>query len=239
MTNTVYIVTKPRHVQTSVVKKSAPAIASLCARRKACHDVGRSETSGRPCAFRMRAVVERPTRCPTLFSAPWIRVLAPGGIVLDHSHGHTPDSASTPRRRDRRSDVHLRATNCRCHRKRVSAVTIVSTRRSARRPNRNARTASRRRSSSRPLDPADRNAVVGKYVFGSGPRDHFVIDVRNDALGTERPGASRRGLAHTRGLVFFPAGASAVKIAFAREDGRVTQLTVADPDVFIIAKRES
>jgi hypothetical protein len=91
MTNTVYIVTKPRHVQTSVVKKSAPAIASLCARRKACHDVGRSETSGRPCAFRMRAVVERPTRCPTLFSAPWIRVLAPGGIVLDHSHDHTSD----------------------------------------------------------------------------------------------------------------------------------------------------
>lgn len=96
-----------------------------------------------------------------------------------------------------------------------------------------------RRTSSQPLDPADRDVVVGKYVFGSGPRDHFLVDVRNDALGIERPGGSRRGLAHTGGLVFFPAGAPAVKIAFARGGGRVTQLTVADPEVFITAKRES
>lgn len=96
-----------------------------------------------------------------------------------------------------------------------------------------------RRSPSQPIDPADRHAVVGKYVFGPGPRDHFIVDVRNDALGIERPGATRRGLAHTGGLVFFPAGAPAVKIAFARDGGRVTQLTVADPEVFITAKRES
>jgi hypothetical protein len=72
ITNTVYTVTKPRHVQTSVVKKSAPTIA--WARRKVCHEVGRSGTGGRPFVFRMRAIVERPTRCPTFFSAPWIRV---------------------------------------------------------------------------------------------------------------------------------------------------------------------
>ena len=38
--------------------------------RKVCHEVGRSGTGGRPWVFRIRAIVERPTRCPTFFSAP-------------------------------------------------------------------------------------------------------------------------------------------------------------------------
>ena len=38
MTNSVENVTNPRHVQTSVVKKSAPAIAPQCARRNVCHE---------------------------------------------------------------------------------------------------------------------------------------------------------------------------------------------------------
>jgi hypothetical protein len=95
------------------------------------------------------------------------------------------------------------------------------------------------RTATQPLDPADRTALAGKYVFGSGPRDHFLVDVRNDVLGIERPGGARRGLSHTGALVFFPAGAPAVRIAFARDAGRVTQLTIADPDVFVTAKRES
>jgi hypothetical protein len=96
-----------------------------------------------------------------------------------------------------------------------------------------------RRTPTTPLEAADRQAVVGKYAFGSGPRDHFIVDVRNDALGIERPGTARRGLGHAGGLVFFPVGAAAVKIAFARDGGRVTQLTIADPDVFITATRAS
>jgi hypothetical protein len=57
-----------------VVKKSAPAIAPQCARRKVCHDVGRSGTGASPCPLSIRAIVERPTRCPTFLRAPWIRV---------------------------------------------------------------------------------------------------------------------------------------------------------------------
>lgn len=95
------------------------------------------------------------------------------------------------------------------------------------------------RTATQPLDPADRAAVAGKYVFGTGARDHFIVDVRNDAAGIERPGGARRGLFHAGGLVFFPAGAPAVKIAFARVDGRVTQLTIADPDILLTAKREA
>jgi hypothetical protein len=96
-----------------------------------------------------------------------------------------------------------------------------------------------RRTPTEPLDATDRGAVVGKYVFGPGPRDHFVVDVRSDLLGIERPGGSRRVLAHRGGLVFFPSGAPAVKIAFVRAGGKVTHLTVADSYGLVSARREA
>lgn len=89
------------------------------------------------------------------------------------------------------------------------------------------------------LAPADRDAVAGKYVYGTGPRDHFVVDVQNNRLGIDRPGGpARRLLIHTGGLVFFPTGAPAARIAFARDGGQVTQLTIADPDVLVTARRQ-
>lgn len=88
-----------------------------------------------------------------------------------------------------------------------------------------------------PLDAADRDAIVGRYVFGPGPRDHFDIDVTNGNLGITRPGAIRRGLAHTGALVFFPAGVPSLKIAFARTGGTVSQMTLAEPEVYLTAKR--
>jgi len=94
-----------------------------------------------------------------------------------------------------------------------------------------------RRPPSQPLEPADRNGVVGEYVFGIGERDRFVIDVRNDQLGIGRAGQTRRVLIHTGELVFFPSGVPSVRIAFARAGARATALTIADPDVFLTAKR--
>ena len=88
------------------------------------------------------------------------------------------------------------------------------------------------------LAPADRDALLGTYVYGPGPRDYFTVDVQRDQLGIDRPsGPSRRFLIHTGNLVFFPSGVPTVKIAFTREGVRVTQLTVADPDVRVTAKR--
>jgi len=56
-----------------------------------------------------------------------------------------------------------------------------------------------------PLTAADRDALVGKYVYGPGPRDFFTIDVQQDRLGIDRPNSpSRRFLLHTGNLVFFP-----------------------------------
>jgi hypothetical protein len=94
-----------------------------------------------------------------------------------------------------------------------------------------------RRPTTAPLDPSDREAIVGRYVFGPGPRDHFEIDANNMGLGITRPGMARRGLGHTGGLVFFPTGVPSVKIAFARGAGTVTHMTLAEPDVYLTAKR--
>ena len=96
-----------------------------------------------------------------------------------------------------------------------------------------------------PLTPEDRDSLVGKYVYGPGPRDYFTVDVQENrtqtilpALGIDRPnGPSRRGLGHLGNLVFFPTGVPTVKIAFAKEGGKVTQLTLADPNVMLTAKR--
>jgi hypothetical protein len=94
-----------------------------------------------------------------------------------------------------------------------------------------------RRPSTESLDPGDRDAVVGEYAFGTADRDRFVIDVRNDQLGIERPGQTRRMLFHSGGLVFFPSGVPSFRIAFARSGGPATQLTLANPEVFLTAKR--
>ena len=93
------------------------------------------------------------------------------------------------------------------------------------------------RTATQPLAAADRDAVVGRYRFGTGPRDHFEVDVQQDQLGIGRPEATRRNLLHTGDLVFFPAGVPTVKIAFAREAGQVSRLTVADPGVIATASR--
>lgn len=95
-----------------------------------------------------------------------------------------------------------------------------------------------------PLDAGDRDALVGKYTYGAGPRDHFTIEVRRDLLGRdqltiERSGApSRQNLYHVGSLVFFPTGVPSVKIAFGKDGAKVTQLTVADPNVMLTARRD-
>jgi hypothetical protein len=88
-----------------------------------------------------------------------------------------------------------------------------------------------------PLEAHDRDAVVGRYVFGTGPRDHLEVDVQNSQLGIARPDATRRFLLHAGDLTFFPSGVPSVKIAFARAGTRVTRLSVADPAGLVTATR--
>ena len=42
------------------------------------------------------------------------------------------------------------------------------------------------------LRAAERTALVGRYIFGPGPRDHFIVDEERNALGIRRAGATRR-----------------------------------------------
>jgi hypothetical protein len=95
-----------------------------------------------------------------------------------------------------------------------------------------------------PIDAAERTALAGRYVYGPGPRDYFLLEVRPDMQGRDqleigRPGAiSRPALHHIGNLVFFPTGVPSTKIAFAKTGGTVAQLTIADPDVMLTAKRD-
>jgi hypothetical protein len=95
-----------------------------------------------------------------------------------------------------------------------------------------------------PLAPQERDAIVGQYRYGSGPRDYFTIDVRRDQMGRdqltiERPGApTRQNLYHLGNLVFFPTGVLGAKIAFATEGAKATRMTLADPNVTLTAGRQ-
>lgn len=93
-----------------------------------------------------------------------------------------------------------------------------------------------RRPPSTPLLAEDRASLPGTYHFGAGERDHFVVDIRQDQLGLQRPGTNRRFLIHTGGLVFFPSGVPSVRIAFARL-GAEHRLTIHDPDLQVTAIR--
>jgi hypothetical protein len=89
-----------------------------------------------------------------------------------------------------------------------------------------------------PIENSDRDALAGKYAYGPGPRDFLVVDVRQDRVAIDRPGGpGRHNIMHSGNLVFFPVGNPAAKIAFSREAGRITQLTLADADVVLTARR--
>lgn len=87
-----------------------------------------------------------------------------------------------------------------------------------------------------PLAQQEMEAIVGVYRFGEGAND--VVDVTADKNGVmwTRRGTMGRPLFHLGGRVFYPLGASSVRIRFtAQKDG--TRMTVQDPDVVMAAVR--
>ncbi len=87
-----------------------------------------------------------------------------------------------------------------------------------------------------PVSPADRSALEGRYVFGEGPRDGFVVDFAQNTLGITRLGASRRVLNYLGQFTFSPAGAPAVKLKFDKSEGGIS-LSVLDPDLVVRARK--
>jgi hypothetical protein len=89
-----------------------------------------------------------------------------------------------------------------------------------------------------PVSPEDQNAIAGTYSFGTGPRDRFIIDARQNQLGITRVGATRRNLFHVGGLEFHPAGAPSVRIRVERAGASVSGFTVTGGDAVLLARKQ-
>ena len=87
-----------------------------------------------------------------------------------------------------------------------------------------------------PPSEAEQASIVGRYVFGSRPRDVFIVDAEKNLLGITRLGGSKRNLTHLGKLEFHPVGSPNVRIRFEQSAGAMT-LTLLDPDVIVSAKR--
>jgi hypothetical protein len=88
-----------------------------------------------------------------------------------------------------------------------------------------------------PVGADDRGQLDGRYTFGRGPRDVFKVAATPTGVSIERPGAVSRGILHVGDLAFYPVGAPQVRIRFERENGKVTALSVLDPDVIVRARK--
>jgi len=90
-----------------------------------------------------------------------------------------------------------------------------------------------------PISDEEKTALVGSYVFGRGAADRIEISLDKGNLMLQRTGMPfGRGLTHLGNKTFHPAGAAAVKIAFAASAGATT-LTVTDGDIVVTATRRT
>jgi hypothetical protein len=90
-----------------------------------------------------------------------------------------------------------------------------------------------------PISDEEKTALVGTYVFGRGAADRIEISLDKGNLMFQRTGMPfGRGLTHLGNKTFHPAGAAAVKVAFATSGGATT-LTVTDGDIVVTATRRT
>jgi hypothetical protein len=87
------------------------------------------------------------------------------------------------------------------------------------------------------LSASDAEAVKGTYVFSHGASQRIDVTVENGQATWTRMGMMGRPLFHLGDRVFYPWGASAVRIGFAEEGGAVA-MTIRDPDVVLVARRK-
>lgn len=87
-----------------------------------------------------------------------------------------------------------------------------------------------------PLAQKDIDAIVGEYPFGSGANDCVDVAKEKNTMMWTRRGTMGRPLFHLGDRVFYPWGASAVRIRFTQQD-HATTMTVHDPDIVLTAVR--
>jgi hypothetical protein len=89
-----------------------------------------------------------------------------------------------------------------------------------------------------PLSDAERLAIPGSYIFGTGTNDRFeVSEGKQRVPAILRPGGTSRGLVHVGSLQFHPVGAESVRIRFEMADGRAIAVAVHDGDLVVTATR--
>lgn len=90
-----------------------------------------------------------------------------------------------------------------------------------------------KRPDTKPITPEQMKALVGDYVFGTGPDERMTIALTTtNILTITRTGRSARNLFHVGDMVFFPTGAPLVKIRFSGPT-----LTIHDPDLVLTGRR--
>ena len=89
-----------------------------------------------------------------------------------------------------------------------------------------------------PLNQTEMDFVVGAYLFGPAENDRIDVTAENGSVTWTRAGSMGRPLFHLGNRVFYPAGASAVRIAFTADSAN-TRMTVHDPDVILTILRRN
>jgi hypothetical protein len=84
------------------------------------------------------------------------------------------------------------------------------------------------------LSQPDLDRILGVYPFGPGENDRIEVTADKEIVTWTRHGTMGRPLFHLGDRVFYPWGASAVRIRFL-EEGANTRMTVHDPDVVLTA----
>lgn len=85
-----------------------------------------------------------------------------------------------------------------------------------------------------PISNEDRDRLVGTYAYGSGADERLEVLLQREQLAIRRVGGDQKNLFHVGDLAFYPSGADAVRITFARSGARVT-VHVADGPVNLSA----
>ena len=89
-----------------------------------------------------------------------------------------------------------------------------------------------------PLIEGDPAALLGAYLFGTGPADRLIVSTNGrGVLMMKREGEAERNLFHHGRRTFNPAGAEDVRIRFEPASGRAATVVVADGPLQVRATR--
>ena len=87
------------------------------------------------------------------------------------------------------------------------------------------------------LTDAQRESVLGTYVYGRGEGDRLSIEMRRPGLMLVPAGGVARGLVHLGARVFHPVGAPDVQIVFAGGERAATSISIRDGSLELVATR--